>query len=950
MSRWLIYIVLLLFADTLFAQQPFSKDIWLNETDTRVKVNCLAKDNNGYIWLGTEDGLYRYNGRSFTHIAIPHTTEEVTALYAYQNMLAVGFENGTLGVWDGTEFTRKRLVGNKPVTTISAIYTNGAGVFLLSTLGDGMYLVYNNYCTQYTTNDGLSDNYIYTIYATTAENIMAATDQGINRLSLKNGTLNVTNYTTSDGLPDNIVRAISPMGKWGWNWLGTHQAGLAFYCNRTQEIWSPKANKDWVWGQVNDVLALEPERAWVCTENGYLLHVKLDDTGGYKIDDYQYHSQKLYCLLSDNAGNVWCGTDAGLKLIPAEYMTTLKLTEPYNLKELTAISCDKENNIWYAIKDKLYCQPLKSKKAMLIHDANETITKIFSDDNNVLWVGTFGDGLWYSSNHKQFTKLVSVPALKKESILDISGKDNRLWVSGLNGVQELEKKTNTQLQHSKLHNKRSGIGSDYVYMIYTDSHDTTWMATDGAGVCAYKQGAYKHWDTSQGMYADVVYSIAEDAQGNIWTSTYDKGLQQYRNNGWHSYDKENGLQSIKVSTLTATQNTMLVVHANGVDEYHNKSKAVRHFGKRNGVGLDSFAAILNLVAKDTSGNVYIPYQGGLVRFAGYNYSIDITPAVNILSLNTFFREEQHDKFEFPYAENHITIKYDGINYVNPEQLFYRYKLEGYSDDWIPTRDESVTFPQLPSGKYKFVVQAAMSEDFVNHGTATRSFAIQKPFWTEIWFVLLVAAIVWAISFAYIRIRERNLKKLSLLQKERMLFEYENLKSQVNPHFLFNSLNTLTSLIEDDKHIAAEYTEQLSDLYRNILSHKDKDLITLAEEWKIVDNYLYIQKSRFGNALSMQVDIPEHTKKTKKVVPMALQLLLENAMKHNIVSKSKPLTISFTVADNTLIVANNLQPKMSNEKGEGLGLENIKKRYALHTKKIVSWRTENDQFIVEIPLI
>ena len=183
-----------------------------------------------------------------------------------------------------------------------------------------------------------------------------------------------------------------------------------------------------------------------------------------------------------------------------------------------------------------------------------------------------------------------------------------------------------------------------------------------------------------------------------------------------------------------------------------------------------------------------------------------------------------------------------------------------------------------------------------------------------------------------------------------MFEYEHLKSQVNPHFLFNSLNTLTGLIDDDKNAAMQYTTRLSDLYRNMLSHKDKDLITLAEEWEILENYIYIQKSRFGDALHLVIDIPEKLKKTKKVVPMALQLLLENAIKHNIVSKSSPLTVRFTADDEQLTISNVYQPKISKEKGAGLGLANIRKRYALYTKRPVIAYMKDSEFIVIIPLI
>lgn len=412
-----------------------------------------------------------------------------------------------------------------------------------------------------------------------------------------------------------------------------------------------------------------------------------------------------------------------------------------------------------------------------------------------------------------------------------------------------------------------------------------------------------------------------------------------------------GLQSVKITTVAPDPNGgMIVVHDKGIDEWNVANRKFRHYEKRLGVGIDTVSTALNAYARDTSGNVYVPYQGGLVKFSKRDYTVDIRSGVTIRTISSFSTRTAKNGVTFPYSENHITVQYEGVNMSNPEQLYYRYKLEGYNEDWIVTRDESATFPQLPSGKYDFVLQASVNNLFIGSGTTRRSFTIAKPFWTQPWFIVLILLLIWAAAYLYIRIREGNLRRLSALQRERMLFEYEHLKSQVNPHFLFNSLNTLTGLIEEDRQMAVKYTSQLSDLYRNMLSHKDKDLITLQEEWEILDSYIYIQKSRFGDALQLHVNVPDKLKKTKKVVPMALQLLLENAIKHNIVSQSRPLKISFDADEDWLIIRNSFQPKISKEKGAGLGLVNIRKRYSLYTRKQVTSVIENDEFIVTIPLL
>jgi sensor histidine kinase YesM len=215
---------------------------------------------------------------------------------------------------------------------------------------------------------------------------------------------------------------------------------------------------------------------------------------------------------------------------------------------------------------------------------------------------------------------------------------------------------------------------------------------------------------------------------------------------------------------------------------------------------------------------------------------------------------------------------------------------------------------------------------------------------------LVAALVIGLIYAYIRAREKSLRRLSSLQRERLLFEYEHLKSQVNPHFLFNSLNTLANLIEEDRDAAVQYTNELSDLYRNMLTYRNKDLVPLAEEWNILQHYLYIQQSRFGDALQVELRVPETIMNTRRIVPLALQLLVENAIKHNVASRSRPLTIIIEAQGDRLAVRNAINPKLSKEKGAGLGLINIKKRYALITDRHISFGVVHNEYIVTLPLL
>jgi Putative regulator of cell autolysis len=186
------------------------------------------------------------------------------------------------------------------------------------------------------------------------------------------------------------------------------------------------------------------------------------------------------------------------------------------------------------------------------------------------------------------------------------------------------------------------------------------------------------------------------------------------------------------------------------------------------------------------------------------------------------------------------------------------------------------------------------------------------------------------------------------QKESITATYENLKNQVNPHFLFNSLNALTNLVYEDQDKAAKFIKQLSDVYRYVLDSRDKELVSLEDELAFLRSYVYLQEIRFGSNLQVSIhDIRDHG----KVAPLALQLLVENAIKHNIVSKEQPLKISIHLDQNYLVVENNLQRKMTmGESSPGMGLDNIRNRYKFLTDRLVQVEALADRFVVKVPII
>lgn len=191
------------------------------------------------------------------------------------------------------------------------------------------------------------------------------------------------------------------------------------------------------------------------------------------------------------------------------------------------------------------------------------------------------------------------------------------------------------------------------------------------------------------------------------------------------------------------------------------------------------------------------------------------------------------------------------------------------------------------------------------------------------------------------------KQLAIAQKEKALYQFEALKNQINPHFLFNSLNVLASLSYQDAEKTNLFAKKLSGVYRYLLATHEHSVVTLREELSFVDSYLFLEYIRFGEAL--HVEIRNGTSfPGKKVIPASLQMLVENALKHNICSINQPLSVCITVFEDHIVVRNNLQLRNSVTKG-GIGLDNLRKQYAIYEKQINVEQTDT-AFTVTLPFI
>ncbi len=216
-------------------------------------------------------------------------------------------------------------------------------------------------------------------------------------------------------------------------------------------------------------------------------------------------------------------------------------------------------------------------------------------------------------------------------------------------------------------------------------------------------------------------------------------------------------------------------------------------------------------------------------------------------------------------------------------------------------------------------------------------------------VFTLLFVVGDLSYFLVNRWRVSLAELESFKKENLAFEFGMLKTQINPHFLFNSLNTLSGLVHTNADTASEFIRQLSRLYRNLLKEKE-NIHALEKELELLNSYTYLVGLRFSNNLHIKLNIKDEHKGLN-IAPLSLQMLIENAIKHNIISVKKPLYIEInSIENNRIEVVNNFQPKIEKEESTEIGLKNIQKRYEYLTDRTVEIQSDEKEFRVIIPLI
>lgn len=737
----------------LWGQVSYFQEYNLLKKNDPIQVRALFQDVSGYIWIGSNKGLFRFDGLNKVRFTKADGLPDETISCITQDSLGriwTGHKNGHLAFLDGQVFREFNPPEGLPSVEISKIHFGKKGTLWFSTLNDGLYYFKDNRLYRLDETDGMPDLFIYDIAEDEHGNIWAGTDGGIAVVKLQGNKAFIQTMNLASGLPDNIIRKILIQKDTAW--IATEDKGIYKYLIRSKK--SLAAQNHWAFGSLHDFL-ITHGKIWATSSEG-LIVTNINTKQTQKINGIKAPTF-LSKILEDREGNIWIGQQQGLVRCYGDYIQTINTQSECGISNVVALAVDRKNNLWFSNGEGLYKRSVDSLgivlvKKQLLSTPYEKLPfiSLYADDLGNIWAGTYGVGLL-----KINTATGSISHLNKElrngNILGITGKGNEIWLATLGGGTQIINQANKL--DIKNFGRTEGFESDYNYQIFIDSKGKKWFATDGKGALALDEtGVHQYSDS---LPSKVLYGFAEDQGENIWANVQGEGIFKFSHRKFDRVSSASfGENNISILSTSAFGD-LVVMHDLGVGVFDLKSNEVRHFGQE--YGLEEMKPNLNAYTQDQFGNLYFGTNHGIVKYSSTLHFLPGKPHTEFESLkNSNQWIPLQNNLEFKYDQNNIVINYTAFWFQNPQELTFSYILENYDKDWVQSRDRSVTYSSLPPGEYKFRLRASTTSDFSSQKEIALDFTINPPFWKRVWFYVLVAFTSVYAGYSIIRYRERKL--------------------------------------------------------------------------------------------------------------------------------------------------------------------------------------------------
>ena len=905
------------------------------------EVHCILQDSEGYMWFGTDNGVSRFDGYTFRNFGLREGLLDVVVfemledrrgrvwmntmggnLYYFEQDSIYAYQyNDTIQQYRDSYVLAKRFYIDKEETVYTCLWDLG----ILKIAKDGKHQLFQNE-SQF--GKLVIEPEGFFLYSSTAPEDLVLKDSLSRLLNLQNRVSNVEFLRDEGRIRIGDFEMFKKTG--GFNGifsLGKNRHLLSqnygiYFINHYRLTWQRPFGFE-----VTSILMDGDDSFFLTLNRGGGMR-KYGSTEALKDGQYEQYldGYSVTRAFKDRDGGYWIATLENGVFYTSDF-SMLIYDEKSGLSNsfVSAVEPKGHEGIFIGLRDgKLYRIPfLQSGLESLPPKTNAgPVYDLWYDHKEeVLWIGSVG--LDYYEEGEMHLLSFWYEELKKWSSITFKrinpvAQKLRLWGASNRGIGLIDLNTR-KYQVASNYAYGSNLFKARVFVVLEDFNEKVWLGmekglydwndgnpipvsiehpafrvrvedlaqlpdstivigTKGQGVALWKGDDIQQFTTTEGLTSDMIENVHVDEQGNIWVGTL------------------NGLNRL---------------HHNDSGQWEIKQITIAH-------GLPSNS--INMV-KTVGQDVWVATDRGLVHFLDIRQpnAVSLAPIIGQVLVNGTLTGSTSSVY--PYSQNNFVLHFLTIDYRQNGRIPYRYRLGPAHDNWIPTQNTSVNFSTLSGGDYAFEVQS-QNEDGIWSESATYEFRIRLPWWETWWAISLTALALAAAAFGVYKYRTMQLKREISLQKQLAKVERQALRSQMNPHFIFNSLNAIQGYIaHGDKQSANRYLSRFAKLIRAALQHSRLTKVPLEDDLRSLRNYLELEQLRFQGSFDFQIYVAENIAIADMTIPpMLVQPFVENAIVHGLANKKGKgqIMLDYQLSDGLLQVT---------VTDNGIGIEASKKQKA-----------------------
>jgi ligand-binding sensor domain-containing protein/signal transduction histidine kinase len=921
----------------------FSENTRVERGLSQNTVNVVFQDSQGLLWLGTWDGLNRYDGYEFRHYNRESglSNEAIRALAQTGQLLWVGTEEGlnAINLRDGniinyfaslndTNSLTHNWINHLLVDSRGQLWVStAAGLSELNPLTGKIRQIFGG-----SYGNSIRSNYFNCLLEDHEGRFWAATRNGLIRFSLSEPHIMryLHNPSNPEALPHDQVNALAQSSDLAL-WVGT-RGGLSRLDLQTGRFGLPDAllrqEPSLAKAEINKLYTEYDSLLWIGTQVSGLYKFNLISQKltryTYAVNNFNSLSDyRVYDIMRDNRGNLWVGTFNGLnRLNTNKPLFRTFRNNPLDHNSLINNSVwtfeeDANGHIWVGTEEGIsifdtrtftftHLRFNSAKNGMPVSH----IRIIYRDRQNRMWIGTRYDGLSMYDPKSKAVKHFLHSAADSSYLPDnhvVSVLEDHLgniWVGTPFGVGRLDQVTGKFRNYRPDLEKPNALPDRRVLDIYQDKLNRIWLAT-GSGLARYRPETddfVTYRSESKKGESNRLFSIHPDANNRLWLGTRGGGIMMFdpETETFVSYTERDGLSNnVAYMALNDKTGNVWISTNWGLTRLDTQKQVFTNFEVEDGLQSNEFNFNAGLIASD--GRLFFGGMNGFTMFYPEDIKQNSEPAriiittFKLLNQSQFRQLDDNDTLRLRYDENFFGFEFASIDFANSNKIKYRFKLENHTDNWVerPSSQRYAEFARVSPGIYTFKVQSTNADGIWADNTITIHIIIYPPWYQTWWFraLLVLVGIMLFYLFLYLRLRSvrkkhKDEKRFLEYQKKTNELEQKALQLQMNPHFLFNSLNSIQSFVlRNDIDNAIRYLSKFSQLMRRTLNHSKESTIPLQDELEAIRLYLDIELLRFENKFEYSIELDEHIdEQFVEIPPMILQPIVENAIHHGLMHR------------------------------------------------------------------